>query len=251
MSKRAIYIGFDPKEIAAYLVAVNSIYKYLSQEIPIYALELSTLTSYGWYSRATEVRDGRLYDVISEHPMSTEFAVSRFLVPQLARTGWALFADCDVLARDDLAKLFALADPRYAVMCVKHNHVPAATEKMDGQVQSRYFRKNWSSVCLWNCDHPSNKKLTVHYVNSVPGRDLHAFSWLTDDEIGELPVEYNFLVGVTPLKGTNFQPKLVHFTEATPHVRGYENCEYADEWRRELTRIIPNTLRVYGTLPAK
>jgi hypothetical protein len=80
-------------------------------------------------------------------------------------------------------------------MVVKHDHQPTEHWKMDGQFQTRYHRKNWSSVCLFNCDHPANKALTVDLVNSAPGRDLHAFSWLADDLIGELPPEWNWLVG--------------------------------------------------------
>lgn len=245
---KQIYIGFDPREIAAYLVAVISIKRRLTEDIPVYGLDLAALVEKGLYTRPTSIKDGLLHDNISEHPMSTEFAISRFLVPHLAKKGWALFADCDVLARTDLAEVFEFADPQYAVMCVKHNHKPINNKKMDGQVQSIYNRKNWSSVNLWNCEHPSNKHLTVDLINSVPGRDLHGYCWLRPEEIGELPPEYNYLVGASP-KLNN--PKLVHFTEGVPHIRGYENCEFADEWRTELANAIPSVLTVFGTLPPR
>jgi lipopolysaccharide biosynthesis glycosyltransferase len=165
--------------------------------------------------------------------MATEFAISRFLVPHLAKSGWALFMDCDMLVRADLMELFALADPSKAVMCVKHRHVPPPGLKMDGQEQTRYARKNWSSVMLLNRDHPANKRLTVEMINSVPGRDLHRFCWLEDDKIGELPPEWNFLVGHTKLpRGKS--PKIVHFTEGTPAMAGYENVEFADEFWAQL-----------------
>lgn len=245
MNERRIYIGFDPRELAAYYVAVNSIRTRLSKRIPIHGLVLSTLVERGLHQRPTFRKDGLLYDTISGHPMSTEFAISRFLVPYLAKTGWALFLDCDVLARDDLVKLFDLADPRYAVMCIQHEHKPSHRTKMDGQVQTAYPRKNWSSVCLFNCDHPANKQLTLRYVNTVPGRVLHAFSWLTNDEIGALPPEYNYLVGTPELEN----PKIVHFTEGTPHMRGYEESAYADEWRAELNQLIPGVLGAFRTIP--
>ena len=50
--------------------------------------------------------------MISDAPMSTEFSISRFLVPALAKEGWALFLDADMLARANLMRLFELADPR-------------------------------------------------------------------------------------------------------------------------------------------
>ena len=178
--------------------------------------------------RKHERRDGRLWDVISDAPMATEFAISRFLVPILAKTGWALFLDADMLALADLAELFEVADDRFAVMCVKHDYKSPRSEKMDGRAQTAYPRKNWSSLCLWNCDHPANALLTVERVNSLPGRDLHRFCWLDDDLIGDLDPAWNYLVGHS---SPAIKPKIVHFTEGWPGLKGYENVPYADEWR--------------------
>jgi lipopolysaccharide biosynthesis glycosyltransferase len=166
--------------------------------------------------------------------MSTEFAISRFLTKELAGKGWALFMDCDVLIRRDLNYLMQEADPRYAVMCVQHpNYVPPETTKMDGQLQTLYARKNWSSVMLFNCDHPSNKALTVEMVNTLPGRDLHRFCWLKDEEIGALDPAWNWLVGTSD---PSINPGIVHFTAGGPWLSDYENVPYADEWRAERTR---------------
>jgi hypothetical protein len=128
--------------------------------------------------------------------------------------------------------LFAMADPSKAVMCVQHpNYVPAETTKMDGQMQTLYARKNWSSVVLFNGSHPSNRALTLDLINTVPGRDLHRFCWLKDEEIGALPLEWNWLAGVSEIID---DPKLVHFTLGTPNMPGYDDGVYADEWRQEL-----------------
>lgn len=226
----SVHVGFEPKEAAAFWVAVNSIRRRLSIPISVRGLELTALQQAGYYTRPTEQRTEQLWDVISNHPMSTEFAISRFLIPAIVPFGWSLFLDCDMLVRTDLIKLFELADPRYAVMVVKHNHIPNSSSKMDNQVQSTYPRKNWSSVCLFNCEHPSNRKLTIDMVNSLPGRDLHAFCWLKDEEIGELPVEYNYLVGYSHCDS----PSIVHFTEGGPWLEKYKDVEYADEWCSEL-----------------
>ena len=98
--------------------------------------------------------------------------------------------------REDIYDIFKELDPKYAIQCVQHNHVPKETEKMDGQVQTVYNRKNWSSFFAINADHPSNGKLTLEMVNTIPGRDLHAFCWLADDEIGALTPGWNWLVNV-------------------------------------------------------
>lgn len=229
---QSVWIGFDLREAAAFMVAKASIQYNLNVPIPCYGLMLNMLRADGLYHRPTELRDGRLYDVISEHPMATEFAISRFLTPYLHRRifgnqGWALFCDCDVMARTSLQKLFAMADSDFAVMVVKHDYAPTTVVKMDNQVQSSYVRKNWSSVVLWNVSHPANQELSVQMVNSLPGRDLHRFCWLNDSDIGELNVSWNWLAGVSP---DEVVPDIVHFTEGCPCLSGYENVPYALEW---------------------
>lgn len=227
---RSIFIGFDPREAEAFAVCRNSLRRHCGDSIPIHGICLDDMRERGLYWRHTSNRDGRLWDDISGAPMATEFAISRFLTPFLAVGGLALFMDCDVLARADVNELFDQADPSKAVMCVQHVHEPPEGVKMDGQLQVLYARKNWSSVMLFNVDHPSNSALTVGLVNSVPGRDLHRFCWLKDDEIGALDPAWNFLVGHTD---PSVDPKLVHFTEGGPWFEKYRNVPYADEWIAE------------------
>lgn len=224
----SIFIGYDPRETEAFEVCRRSLRRHAIGS-PIIALDLPELRSIGIYDRPTSRRDGVLWDDISEAPMSTEFAISRFLTPTMAGHGYALFMDCDVMARHDLGPLFAQAeaDPSKAVWCVKHNYTPANATKMDDQIQTTYSRKNWSSVMLFNVDHPSNKALTVELINTVPGRDLHRFCWLQDEEIGELHPKWNFLVGVTD---DAIDPCLVHFTNGGPWFDEYRDVPYADEW---------------------
>lgn len=230
---RTVWVGFDPREAAAFAVACHSIRKHVSSEIAIRGVVLDELRRNDLFYRPQERRDGVIWDVISDAPCATEFSVSRFLVPHLAgEDGWALFMDCDMLVRADINELFDLCDPSKAVMCVKHNHDPANATKMDGQVQTKYARKNWSSVFALNVGHEANKALTVDLVNTVPGRDLHRFCWLEDDDlIGELPVEWNWLAGHSD---PNVDPKIVHHTDGSPCLPGYENAPYADEWRASL-----------------
>ena len=243
MFDRSIWIGYEPRELDAFVVARSSIQRRLSESVPIRGLVLSDLVERGLYRRSWHRTAGRMIDHVSDAPMSTEFAISRFLVPKLAITGWALYADCDVLVRTDLVRLFALAEKRYAVMCVKHVHEPNERVKMDDQAQLLYARKNWSSVMLFNCEHPSNDKLTVDMINRVPGRDLHRFCWLEDEEIGELGPEWNYLVGYTRRKQLDVEPAIVHFTNGIPSMQGARqnseheykiNMEYADEWNAAL-----------------
>jgi hypothetical protein len=234
---QSIWIGFDPREADAFAVARNSTLRRLTAPIPVHGLMLADLQARGLYTRPTERDGGQLWDAISGAPMATEFSLSRFWTPMLARSGWALFADCDILVRCSLARLFEQADPSKAVMVVKHDHKPTDATKMDGQIQTAYDRKNWSSVCLFNADHPANKTLTPDYLNTQTGRALHQFAWLDDDLIGELDPKWNYLVGVSE-RPTDVA--IAHFTLGIPSMPGHNQDEFADEWRAELARWVHN-----------
>lgn len=222
-----IFIGWDPHESMAYEVAVASLRRTSPAHICI-PLDLTDLRRQGLYTRPTQVVDGHLFDVYSQAPMSTEHAISRFFLPFLCQhEGWALFVDGDVLFRADVRDLFALAEDRYAVMCVQHLPLHNEGVKKDGVPQLAYPRKNWSSVMLFNCAHPAHTQLTLNTLNTWPGRDLHAFRWLDDDVIGALPARWNYLVGVTPRIP---DAAIVHFTLGTPNLPDHARDSFADEW---------------------
>lgn len=223
-----VFIGWDADEIEACVVAEQSLYRHTSQRF-VDAKRISRITLRTNYQRPTSMLpNGQLFDEISDAPMSTAHAIARFFIPWLCRyEGFALFTDGDVLFRDDITHLFAMADPRYAVQCVQHPPLREEGSKKDGQIQQAYPRKNWSSVMLFNCGHEANKALTLDVVNAWPGRDLHAFRWLTDEQIGALPARWNHLVNVNP---PDPNPAIVHYTLGTPIVPGHENDPFADEW---------------------
>jgi lipopolysaccharide biosynthesis glycosyltransferase len=148
-------------------------------------------------------------------------------VPIICQDGFALFTDCDVVFLDDVNKMLSEIKPGKAVYVVKHNHDGSETLKMDGQKQTSYPRKNWSSVMLFDCSHPANRRLSLESVNRMPGRDLHAFYWLADDEIGVLHPRWNWLVNV------NLKPEstgIAHFTLGGPWIPNWENQAYDSIW---------------------
>lgn len=224
---RKVYIGSDRREMAAYEAAERSLIRH-SPDCDVIPLVADRLHDFGLLRRPTD-RRGQLYDIPSGAYASTDFAISRFLVPHLCQKGWALFVDADVVFLEDVGNLFALADESKAVMVVKHSNGHKEGTKMDGQVQASYHRKNWSSVVLWNCDHPANKRLSIQDVNERPGRDLHAFYHLHDEEIGELPDRWNWLVNVNPMPES---PAIAHFTLGGPWLPSWEGAEHDDIWLR-------------------
>ena len=216
-----VFVGYDPREDIAYQVCKHSIISKQSTAI-VKPLVQKELRDKGWYTRPIDKL------------ASTEFTFTRFLVPELCNfEGWALFIDCDMILTTDIAELFAQADDQYAVMCVQHDYKPKEGTKMDGQTQTVYPRKNWSSAMLINCGHPSNQQLDMDLVNSpeINGAYLHRFSWLKDEEIGELDHTWNYLVGVYD---DIEKPKLIHYTEGGPWFENYRNCEFHQLWKDEL-----------------
>lgn len=242
MQQRSIYVGYDSREVEAFEVCVSSIQRRLSSFVPIHGVSIDMMQKQGLYTRPTEVRrdeagNRRLYDVISktdsyDGSMATEFAITRFLTPHLAKTGLALFCDCDFLWLCDVNEVFDQVDPSRAVSCVQHGHYRSHhATKMDGQPQSNYAFKNWSSMMVFNCDHPANDRLTIDLVNERPGRELHAFCWLNDvGLVGSLPKKYNHLVGENE---HDPEARAIHFTVGGPWLDDYRDVPFAEAWRAE------------------
>ncbi len=108
---------------------------------------------------------------------------------------------------------------------------------MDGQAQLSYPRKNWSSVMLINCDHHAWERVGLGLVNNLKGIDLHRFVFLDDEEIGELPAEWNWLVNVQP-KPEN--PAIAHFTLGGPFIPGWKGAPHDEIWTNEHRRHYAN-----------
>jgi hypothetical protein len=216
-----VFIGFDTREAVAFSVLSHSIQRHATHPVSITPLMLTQL-------EGTFRRD--------KHPLqSTEFSFSRFLTPHLSGyDGWSVFMDCDMLMREDIANLWALRDERYAVMVVKHVHLPRETEKFLGMPQSKYEKKNWSSVMLFNNARCS--ALTPDYVSTASGLELHQFKWLESEEaIGALPSRWNHLVGYDAPRS---DAALVHYTLGGPYFADYADCEYAQAWQEEKERML-------------
>lgn len=224
-----IFIGYDPKESAAFYTLSHSIQRRASAPVSITPLMLSQLK--GIYRRERGPTE------------ATEFSMTRFLTPLLSGyEGWSLFMDCDMLCRTDITKLerYAERNADRAVLVCKHEYVPSTERKFLGQVQTRYARKNWSSVMLFN--NARCRSLTSDYVSSASGLELHRFAWMADEQIGELPLEWNWLVGEYPY---NPAAKIAHYTLGGPYFEDYRNCDYAEEWFDEMRsmRQVANAAR--------
>ena len=219
-NKLTLVVGFDQRESVAYHVFCQSVIDKSSMPVQFLPLAENMLQDY------KEVHtDG-----------SNKFIYSRFLTPYLMDfSGWAIFADGDMVCEADIAELWALRDPTKAVQVVKHDYKTKAHKKYLGNKNEDYPRKNWSSLILWNCEHPENKVLTPSFIQGQPGSYLHRFSWLSDDLIGELPPEWNWLAIEYP---ENPNAKLVHYTLGTPCFKDYADESMSNKWQKSYSRTI-------------
>ena len=217
-----IFIGYDHRERAATNVLIDSIYQKASVPISITPLITSQLKNKGLYWRERDPKQ------------STDFSFTRFLVPYLMNyRGWALFMDCDMLFLDDVNKLWNLKDDKYALLCVKHQQKATQKTKFQGEVQTSYPKKNWSSLMLLNCT--KCKKLSIEYINSASGLELHRFLWLDGDhEIGNLSPAWNFLIDedFNEDKLNKSEIKNIHWTLGGPWFKDQRNLggELASDW---------------------
>lgn len=207
-----IIVGFDQREAVAYHVFCQSVIERSSLPVRFLPLAPNALSFY-----RDDHGDG-----------SNSFTYSRFLSPYLMNyQGHAIYLDGDMICNADIAELWRLRDPSKAVQVVKHNYLTKSPNKYLGNRNENYPRKNWSSVVIWNCQHAKNRSLRPDFVSKQKGAYLHRFQWLADDEIGELPLEWNWLA-------TEYEPnasaKLVHYTIGTPCFTEYRDSSMAALW---------------------
>jgi hypothetical protein len=196
-----VYIGYDPRESVAFHVLAHSLLRRSSIPISVSPLVRGQLSSI--YTRPRGPTE------------STEFSMTRFLVPYLSGyAGWSVYMDCDMLCRTDVAALAAEIERHAdkAVVVCQHDYVPKTERKFFDQVQTKYARKNWSSLMLFNNERC--RALSPHYVSSASGLELHRLAWTEDRLIGKLEPEWNWLVGEYP---HNPGARLVHFTLGGPY----------------------------------
>lgn len=184
-----IFIGYDERQAVSYTALQQSIISLSKKPVAITPLRISQLPI--------------------ERQGLTPFTFTRFLVPWLCDyKGWGLFLDVDIILNHDISELFDLADESKAILVSKNEH-----------------RFEWASVMLFNCGHEANKILTPEYVEKASG--LHTIKWCDENLIGDLPREWNHLVGYDQPRN---DPKLIHYTQGVPAYPETVNCEHADKW---------------------
>jgi len=210
--KITVVVGFDQREAIAYHTFCQSVLE--KTTVPVQFIPLA---------------DNSLFFYNEKHnDGSNSFIYSRFLTPYLCDfQGFAVYADGDMILNTDISELIQLFDQSKAVQLVKHDYKTKRSIKYFGNENTNYPRKNWSSLVIFNCQHPSNKILTPQFIQDQNGAFLHRFQWLKDEEIGELDIKWNYLA-------IEYEPcvdsKLIHYTLGTPCLKDFKNTEMSDIW---------------------
>lgn len=190
-----VFIGFDPRQPVSFTALVASIVQSCSMPVSIHPIVLDTLAM---------KRQGL-----------TPFTFSRFMVPHLMDyRGFAIFMDIDMLARGDLAELWALRDHKKAV-----------------QVVNTRLGFERTSLMLLNCTRLG--VLTPEYIQTAD--KLHALGFVAEDLVGELPKEWNYLVGYDD-EADAANAKIIHYTQGVPAYPETKDCLLAGEWIKALQR---------------
>ena len=220
LEKIPLVVGFDQREAIAYHTFCQSVLEKASLPVQFTPLAENTLAGY----KETHT-DG-----------SNRFIYSRFLTPYLCNfRGWAIFADGDMICQTDIKELWDLRDESKAVQVVQHDYQTKTHTKYMGNKNENYPRKNWSSLILWNCGHPAHRVLTPDFIQKQTGAFLHRFSWLSEEQIGTLPREWNWLAIEYE---DNLRAKLVHYTLGTPCLKDYADTAMSDIWKSTYRRTI-------------
>jgi hypothetical protein len=225
-----VFVGHDAREQIPFSVLEANLASFGHEVIPIKHRELRDA---GKFNREWLIdSDGQYYDRRDLKPFSTEFSHTRFAAIPLAREmgirDWCMFVDCDFLFLEDPAQMLDYKDEETAISCVQYKWQEPEGKKMDGMLQLLYHRKLWSSMFLFRPDHPAHDWLTFHRVNWATGAEMHAFCWVGDDEISEVPPEWNWIPNFTD---PDIKAKAVHWSYGGPWMPGYENVAYAQHWR--------------------
>lgn len=210
-----IYIGYDDRQAIAYHICCNSILRHSS--VPVRFIPLKN----------------NLFVNTNKNDSSTTFNYLRFLVPYLENyKGWSIYLDSDILVLDDIGKLYDLRNKKYSVMVAKHNYKTKFNKKFFSNNNKDYPRKNWSSVMLWNNN--KNKNIDINFVLNNNGSFLHRFTWLEDNKIGSLPLEWNWLVKEY---NENTEAKILHYTIGIPDFFKKDKTFSSIKWYEEKNKL--------------
>lgn len=227
-----VFIGYDERQDEAYRVCKKSIEVNASGPVLIYPLDHRGLRQKGlfWRPWTIEGQTGRYQDQIDSLNFSNQFSHTRFLVPEYRQylgltNSPCIFVDCDFVFLRDIYELFdEMKDSVFG--CVKHDYNPENKIKMDGQVQTQYPKKLWSSLMYFD-PYINRDILPASDVNTRESSWLHRMEWINEKNIDSIDECWNFIPDHSEERVEFWNIGAIHYTEGLPTMRGYETCRYS------------------------
>lgn len=220
-----IFAGFDPREEVGTHVFTSSVLEHASEPVAITHLHKPTLEA----AFGKNFAEG-----------TNAFTMSRFLVPALCDFAGqpVVFVDgADMICMDDICKIVRDADPLAPVSVVKHSYKTRNPRKYRGTgmeaANEDYERKQWAAVMVMQPWHMCWRHLTPDKVAAMKMIDLLQFRFLRDDQIGELPMRWNWLADE---HGMNPDAAILHWTAGVPGFPQHKDAHHAADWFRQLKR---------------
>jgi hypothetical protein len=249
-----VFVGYDTREHAAWLVCRDTLLNPIDNggfhmgkrlDVEVHPISHRDLRRRGLFSRPWVTdKAGQMWDVRDRRPFSTEFAHTRFMVPDLARemgieSGPVVFLDCDFMFLAPITRMLDSIDRTKALSVVKHDFARVQEGvKMDGQSQGAYHRKLWSSLMVFNMGHKDTHLFNSYFADTWTGASLHGFIGLDDHEIGEIDESWNFIPGHSVHPAQN----AIHWSFGGPWMDGYRDVAFAHAWRERYRDVITDAL---------
>lgn len=241
-----IFIGHDERETDAVSVCKKSIEEN-SKNTVVHLLKHKELREAGVFTRpwVVEGDTGRFLDSRDGRNFSTQFSHTRFSVPYFAenvlgiKKGLVAFVDCDFVFLDNIDNMFDSVDKTKPVSCVKHKFEADQGVKMDGQVQFKHPKKLWSSLMVFNMEHPELVTIkSKQYFNHEDGRNLHNFTWVKEESIGEIDERWNFIPDHSEARVEPYNIGAIHYTLGGPNFEHLKFTKYHEYYHMVEEKII-------------
>ncbi len=251
-----IFVGYDEREHIPYLVTKHTLEKYAKVPIKVHKLNHRELREKKLFKRPWLVLpNGQYVDAIDGKPFSTQFSHSRFLISdyyylcikdRVEPFDLIMFVDCDFVFLRDIGELFEeikTNDPDKAIWCVKHDFTPKESTKMDGMTQTNYNKKLWSAMFIMDPLHYKNAQTDfTELTNTALGSELHSFSWLKDEDIGDISERWHFVPDHSEQRYEKEHIKAIHYTHGGPWFPEMRECKYSEIWKSEYEDYLRSSL---------
>jgi len=208
--KKAIVFVLDDAYLTPGLVAIKDVCENAGAKYPVYVFHGNSLgetsqkklrhlaSKYDIDLRLKDIsREGEMFLKLDIRTHVSDIAYSKHLIGELIWEGFetAYYFDIDILVLDDLSKLFEIK-PKKAMAAVNHNAEELRQQLLDEP--GPYYNTGVLAINLirWQTINAAEKfkSAIAEYSHRFRYHDQDIFAVAFDDEIEEMPIEFNFML---------------------------------------------------------